>query len=168
MNDTDETPSFPVIPLAVAAVLGVGLLIDVLWLGRPEPEGATPTLPARLPPLAGEEARYAKEKIELGPVSLSRWQNFLGQEVTYVDGTVKNKGARAITALELTVEFRDIFGQLVLRETIRAVGQTARSGWPSPPLKPGDARAYRAGFEHLPTEWNRAAPRIAVTGLLLE
>lgn len=166
MNETDESSSFPVIPLAVAGVLGIALLIGILWLGRPEAEQPAP--PARLPPLEGEAVRYAAEQIELGPVGLSRWENFLGQVVTYVDGTVKNKGVRRVTALELTIEFRDILGQVVLRETYRAVGQVPRRGRAVPPLQPGESRAYRVGFEHIPAEWNRGAPRIAVTGLLLE
>ncbi|MFQ5926534.1 MAG: hypothetical protein ACE5MH_03775, partial [Terriglobia bacterium] len=85
MNQPDENRSFPVIPLAVAGVLGIGLLLGVLWLGRAESERPRP--PARLPLLGGEEARYAEEQIKLEPVSLSRWENFLGQVVTYVDGT---------------------------------------------------------------------------------
>lgn len=169
MNHSEETTSsFPVIPLAVAGVLGIGVLIGVLWLARSEEQRLAPAAPARLPPLAGEEARYARERIELGPLSLSRWRNFLGQEVTYVDGTVKNAGSRAVTSLEITLEFRDIFGQVVLRERVRPVGQSPRSGRMSPLLRPGDVRAYRVGFEQLPAEWNRSSPRVAVTGLLLE
>ncbi|MBI4462007.1 MAG: hypothetical protein HY653_03785 [Acidobacteria bacterium] len=166
MNETEESRSFPIIPLAVAGVLGIGLLIGILWLGRPEAEHPAP--PVRLPPLEGEAARYVEEGIELAPVGLSRWENFLGQVVMYVDGTVKNKGSRTVLALELTLEFRDIFGQVVLRETVRPVGQVSRPGTQAPPLKPGESRAYRAGFEHIPAEWNRGAPRISVTGLLLE
>ncbi|MFQ5816950.1 MAG: FxLYD domain-containing protein [Terriglobia bacterium] len=166
MNQTDESRSFPVIPLAVAGVLGIALLIGILWLGRAESE--RPSLPAKLPPLEGEEARYAEEQIKLEPVSLSRWENFLGQVVTYVDGTVENTGSRRVIALELTVEFLDIFGQVVLRERIRPIGRVSQRTFPAPPLKPGERRAYRAGVEHIPTEWNRGAPRITITGLLLK
>lgn len=166
INTNEESRTFPVVPLAVAGVLGIALLIGILWLGRPESERPTP--PLRLPPLAAEEARYAAERITLGPVTVSRWQNFLGQVVTYVDGTLKNDGARTLIALELTLEFRDIFGQVVLRETLRPVGQRSRTGRPTPPLKPGESRAYRGGFEHIPEEWNRRAPRVNISGLLLQ
>jgi len=166
MNDADESRSLPIVPLAVAAVLGIALLIGILWLGRPEVERPEP--PVSLPPLEGEAARYAAEQIEMGTISLSRWENFLGQQVTYVDGTVTNNGRRSVAALELTLEFNDIMGQVVLRETVRAVGQPTRSGTQAAPLKAGESRAFRLGLEHIPAVWNRGAPRITVTGLLLE
>ncbi len=170
MNQAESNRSFPILPLAVAGVLGIVLLLGILWLGRPEAERASPRVPAKLPPLADEAARYAEENIALGPVAISRWQNFLGQEVTYVDGTVQNTGSRRVVALDLTLEFHDIFGQVVLRETVRAVGEAP--GKPrsrlSPPLAPNETRPYRVPFEHIPAEWNQGAPHIRVTGLLLQ
>lgn len=166
MEIGEESERFPIIPLAVAAVAGIGMLLGILWLGRPD--AGHPAPPLCLPPLGAEETRYAAEQIELGTVTISRWQNFLGQTVTYVDGTVRNKGPRTVTALELTLEFYDIVGQVVLRESVRAVGQVRPSGLSGPPLAPGATRAFRAGFEHIPAEWNRRAPRIAITGLLLQ
>jgi len=170
VNEAEDNRSFPIIPLVVAGVLGIVLLLGILWLGRPESERGAPPVPAKLPPLADEAVRYAEENIELGPVSLSRWQNFLGQVVTYVDGTVKNTGTWRVVALELTLEFHDIFGQVVLRETVRPVGEAP--GRPrtrlSVPIEPGESRAYRVPLEHIPAEWNYGAPHIRVTGLLLQ
>ena len=105
---------------------------------------------------AGQVSAYA-ERIEIADLALSRWQNFLGQEVIYLDATLTNHGDRTLRALELTIEFRDVLNQVVLRETLRPVGgvPTAQS---TPPLPPGQTRDFRASFDSLPKDWNRPPP----------
>lgn len=155
------------LPLIVAAVLGLGVLAGISWLGRPGPEPAGPPGPAQLPPLTPETEAYIP-RIEISGLQLSRWQNFLGQQVTYLDITVTNHGDRRIAALELTVEFLDPYQAVVLRETVRAVGAARRlPGSPPGPLAPGGVRSLRAGFEHIPADWNGLPPQVRVSGLLL-
>jgi hypothetical protein len=45
---------------------------------------------------------------------------------------------------------------VVLRETAHAI--TLRT----PPLKPGETRSFRVSFDHMPADWNQAAPTITV------
>jgi hypothetical protein len=54
------------------------------------------------------------------------------------------------------MEFADILGQVVLRETARPVNPQ------TPPLKSGETRAFQVSFEHMPLDWNQAPPRIRV------
>lgn len=156
------------LPMLVAAVLGVIVLAAIFWLGRPSSRTAAPLAPETLPPLDEQGHRYA-ERIEIAGVELSRLQNFLGQEVTYLDGTLTNHGDRTLRAVELTIEFRDRLNQVVLRERLRPVG--APPGSPvarfTPPLPPGETRDFRAGFDSLPKDWNRQLPTVHVTRLLL-
>ena len=155
--------------LLVASIAGLLLLGGILWLGNPFQQPVAPSPSQPLPPMDAETEAFAKA-IGLDKLELSRWQNFLGQSVTYLDGRLTNGGARTIRALELTIEFQDPYGQVVLRETFRPIG----GGRPSPadprsaPLKPGESRSFRAAFEHLPPDWNNALPQIRVSGLLLE
>lgn len=164
----EETPSGSWrLPLIMAALLGLGVLAGIFWLGRPASEPATPPVPAALPPLSPEEEAYLPQ-IEIAKLEMSRWENFLGQTVIYLDLNVTNHGNKSVVALELIIEFLDRYGQVVLRETYRPVG-AARPAPVSPPapLAPGETRSFRASFEHIPADWNREPPRVKISGLLL-
>ncbi len=50
----------------------------------------------------------------------------------------------------------DTLNQVVLRETAHTI--TSRT----PPLKPGEKRAFRVSFDHMPADWNQAPPTITV------
>lgn len=157
------------LPLLVAVLLGVGVLAGILWLGRPGTESATPPVPAQLPPLRGETAAYVSQ-ITIGPPRLSRWQNYIGQTVTYLDSTLTNQGPRTLVALELSIEFHDAYQRVVLRETVRPIGapQPTPANRRGAPVLPGQSRAFRASFEHIPMDWDGRAPQMRITGLLLE
>ncbi|MBI4466178.1 MAG: hypothetical protein HY656_01955 [Acidobacteria bacterium] len=154
------------LPLIVAAVLGLGVLGGILWLGRSGSEPVAQPAPLELPPLNAEAEAYIPQ-IEIAGLDLSRWQNFLGQQVTYLDIRVTNHGARSILVLELTIEFLDPYQAVVLRDTLRAIGARPLPGRPAGPLGPGQTRSVRAAFEHIPADWNGLPPRVQVTGLLL-
>jgi hypothetical protein len=154
-------------PLLVAVLVGLGGLAAFFWLGRPGAEPAAPPVPDHLPPLSSEADAYLPQ-IELGPLELSRWQNFLGQQVTYLDLTLANRGRRRVIAVELTVEFLDPYQAVVLRENVRPVGGRSLPGIRRGPLAPGESRPVRIAFEHLPADWDRRPPRVRVTGLLLD
>lgn len=156
------------LPLLVAALAGGAVLGGILWLGSPFQE-APPASSQPLPPLDASTEAYV-QAISVSELELSRWQNFLGQTVTYLDATLTNSGPRTILALELTIEFQDLYGQVVLREKFRPVGGRRPSAFVlgGGPLGPGTSRRFRAGFEHLPADWNRALPQVRVSGLLLK
>lgn len=111
-------------------------------------------------PFGPEEQTYAP-RIEIQNISLSRAENFIHQEVTYLSAELVNGGARTLSGLELTVEFSDELHQVVLRES-RAV-LSARE----PALAPGEHRSFEVSFDHIPSSWNREQPSVRVTGLRL-
>lgn len=147
--------------MIVATLLGVALLAGILFLGNPSPRRTSLKVPEKLPRLGPVEQQYASQ-IEVVGLSLSQFENFLGQRVTYVEGTLVNRGKRSVVALELTFEFKDVLEQTVLRETVRIIGRR------SPPLGGGLTRPFRTGFDNIPADWNRRVPAIRITGLLLE
>jgi hypothetical protein len=152
----EKKSGFPAAFLAGGAI--VLLLLGLLFLLLRE-RGAAPGAPPPLPMTAVEQAYAAN--IHFSDIQMSRAANFLNQEVTYVDCTVANDGPRPIKRMEVTLEFRDPFGQVVLRETRRI---------PPPieaPYAPGEHRDVRFTFESIPVQWNHAYPELRVTGLLL-
>ena len=163
----DETPhSHWRIPLAAAALLVVAALLGMRWLAPEHPSQPAP--PLEIPPL-DDQARAYLDSVEIAGLTPSKWSNLLDQEVIYLDGNVSNRGDRTVRALELTIVFYNIDGEVVRRDTFRPVGSVfspAATGRTAP-LSPGQARDFRAAFENVPVSWNQRTPRVQITGLLL-
>lgn len=166
MSDAQTTP--PMVPenrRGTPAAFFVGLGILLLLLGglvlltrqtrQAGPHSAPPL------PMAVAEQGYSK-RVRFLDLQMNRVGNFLGQEVTFLFGSVVNDGTRGVREIELTVEFRDQFNQVVLRENRRILG--SRTGL----LASGQHREFQLGFEHVPEAWNRQLPSLRITGLLLE
>jgi len=151
MPRNDRGDSAVLITLLVALVLAGLIVCYALWQHRTpsRPPFASPGRPA-----LGAEQRAYFESLKFTDPRMSAAQNFLGDTVTYLDASVTNKGARNIHRLDVELNFVDILNQVVLRETAHPLARGAR------PLKPGETRAFRVTFEHLPVDWNHAPPRI--------
>lgn len=148
--------------LALAAGAGVVLLLIAgVWLLGRGPGGARgPAAETHLPFGAAEQA-YAAQ-IRFSNLQLSQATNMLNHEFTYLVGTVENSGNRPVRGIEATVEFHDLIGQLVLRETVRVFPPGAS------PLAPARQRDFQLTFESVPQSWNHQPPAIRITGLDLQ
>ena len=157
MNEEPKSRAPMVLLVGAAAAL---LLIGVIYLvGRLTP---APAKVVEQPlPMGSAEQAYAQQIQFLEP-KVARAANFLNQEVTFVFGTVLNNGPRAIRQIEVTLEFHDVFNQVVLRDKQRLFSPTAV------PLAPNDRRDFQLGYETLPAQWNQAYPTIRITGLQLQ
>jgi hypothetical protein len=102
-------------------------------------------------------------KIELSHVGLSKGENYLGDEVFYVEGTLKNKGDKLVQRIELTFLFKDSLNQVVLREKRRALDYKGNKG-----LEPQKSTNFQIGFERLPRDWNYGVPEAQVTNVILK
>ena len=145
--------------------LGAGAIILALLLGgvyllsqRHSTQKAQTLSPL---PLGASEQAYA-EHIHFLDLKMSRAANYLNQEFTFLYCTMSNDGNKTIRQMEVTVEFRDVLNQVVLRHTDRVLGPDA------PPVNGGFRRDLEFTFEHIPDQWNRQYPTFRVTGLLLE
>jgi hypothetical protein len=144
--------------VVIGAVVVVVVVLMFSWLARQAPQQkGRPE--ARIPFSAAAQAYAPNVKFE-NP-KMSRFANMLDQEVTYIAGDVVNQGDRAIVNLQVTVEFRNMQGKVILRQTRKALG--ARPA----PIPPGGRRPYRLGFEQIPSDWNVQYPSMQVTGLVL-
>jgi len=146
----------------VLAIGGVAVLLlsGVLYwalLHAPEPI-RPPEIPLAMGP---EEVEYVSH-IEILEPQVARAENFLNQEVTFVFGTLKNNGPRAIRQIEVTLEFHDVFNQVVLRDKDRLFGNDAI------PLASYHTRDFQLTYETLPVQWNQAYPTVEITGLALQ
>ena len=97
--------------------------------------------------------------ISFAGAKMSAASNFLGQRVIYLDAEVSNRGTRALTQVEISMEFADVLGQVILRE---------RAGIFPPaslPLKAGETRPFQLFFDRIPSDWNQTPPRITVVGV---
>ncbi|HYL61191.1 MAG TPA: FxLYD domain-containing protein [Candidatus Methylomirabilis sp.] len=110
-------------------------------------------------PFGTTERAYAR-KLQIEHLTLSAAENFLHQEITTLAGHITNSGDRPLANVELTIEFSDQLGQIVLRET-RALFNSQ-----SPPFAPGARRDFEISFEHIPPSANVQQPAIRVTGIL--
>ncbi len=154
----EEKHSVPVAFFGGLAV--VLLLLGGVFLLTRHAGPAQSTAEQRLPMTATEQA-YAGQ-IRFLDLRMSRASNFLNQEVTFVFGWVANDGPRAVREIEATIEYRDLFNQVVLRDTRRVLGARAA------PLAAGQRREFQFNFEHVPADWNRQYPSLRLTGLLLD
>jgi len=99
-----------------------------------------------------EEQQAYFPQLEFTDAHMSVAENFLGASVTYLDARVTNKGTKTVRRLDLDLTFVDMLNQVVLRERAQPVTRRA------PPLGPGESRAFRVTFEHMPADWNQAVP----------
>ena len=139
-----------------ATTIVIALAI-VMWPGV-ERRSASSTRESHLP-FGSAEQTYAPN-LRIQNLALSRAENFLNQEVTTLAGRLTNAGNLPLSNVELTVEFSDELGQVVLRES-RAVFAPQ-----TPPFAPGENRNFEVSFEHIPSSWNIQQPLVRVSGLL--
>ena len=144
---------------------GAGLVIVLILFGglflltrRLHSNGPSPEVKLPFGPV---EQAYA-ERIRLTDMHMAKATNFLNQEFTYVAGTMTNDGVRDIKAMDVTIEFRDPFKQVILKDSEHLIGPDTAA------LTAGQKGTFQVSVEHLPAEWNHEYPIISVTGLVLQ
>jgi hypothetical protein len=142
--------------IALATLLSIAALYLLFFRG-PAPVLAPSTAQKRLP--FGDAERMYASKLRFGNFEMSRAENFLNQEVTYLAGDVLNSGDRALTGIEVVVQFQDDMNQIALRENRPVLfGPTAL-------LAPGKRAHFEISFDHVPPSWNMQLPSVQVSGL---
>jgi len=156
--ESDHRSTFPVAFAAGAAVVLL-LLGGVLLVSRLT-RSKGPVGDQHL--AFGPAEQAAAERIHFLEPQMARASNYLNQDVTYIAGVVSNDGVATLRDVEVSIEFRDPFNQLILRETRRLFGSSAQ------PLAGGQRRDFQVAFEYIPEEWNKQYPQIRVIGVLLQ
>jgi hypothetical protein len=142
-------------PFLIAAVVILLLGALVWFLGR-----GSDKAPAQSPPPA-----YASA-LQISDLHLSTAQNFVGGEVTYIQGTIANNGSQTVTDAMVEVVFRNSLGQIVDRQAQPLRVAASPLGHPdwlplrSAPLTPNKTASFRLTFEHISADWNRGLPEL--------
>jgi hypothetical protein len=144
------------IPWIVALIVICGGLGLAFWLGRaPANSNGSGVDP------------YAKNVV-LGNVQVSQASNFAGDQLTYVDGTIENRGTRTITAMTLQAAFPNETGDAP--QILQAPLSLVRSRDPyvdtqpigAAPLAPGKSQDFRLVFDNVTPMWNQQAPSLQI------
>jgi|SRR5579862_8457327 hypothetical protein len=157
-RDAQHRRDMPVMFIAGAIVVAICLAGLVFLIHISQPSGA---VAAKQLPFGAAEQSYA-EHIQFANIQMARAKNMLDQEFTYVGGTIENEGTQTVKAMDVLIEFRDPFNQVILRDTERLIGASTN------PLGPSQPRDFQVTLEHIPEQWNQQYPSIRVTGLILQ
>lgn len=149
MSRNDGGNSTPIIILVVLLILAG--LVAVWVLERHHAVSRPASVPEGQRTLSAEQKAYLPLLV-FSDFRMSAAANFLGDTVTYLDGTVTNKGGKPVRRIEVELNFVDTLNQVVLRETAHPLANRGM------PLQPGEAQAFRVTFEHMPTDWNQSPP----------
>ena len=129
----------------------LGLLLLVTACGK-SPQSGGAASPAQL--------EAYKSQMELSHIGLAKGENYLGHQVFYVEGVVRNGGTRAIQRVELLFLFKDSLDQVVLKETRKAVDYKGSKG-----LEPEKSTNFQVAFERLPKDWNYIVPDVQINAI---
>jgi hypothetical protein len=149
----DATPRGPMIVGALVVLLALGALI---LAGR----SARSTAASAVDP-------YVKN-LQLSDFKLSQAENFVGGNVTYLEGKVTNAGNKSVSGAQVRVVFKNSLDEVAQSENLTLMAITARQPYvdtaplSAQPLKPGETREFRLTFEHVTADWNGAMPEVAV------
>ena len=149
----DRAPRGPMIVGALVVLLALGALI---LAGR----NARSTAQSAVDP-------YVKN-VQLSDFKLSQAENFVGGNVTYLEGKIKNAGDKTLTRAQVRVIFKNSLDEVTQSESLVPMIITSRQPYidttdlRSQPLKPGDTRDFRLTFEHVTADWNGAMPEVTV------
>src|SRR3954471_2272236 len=149
----DATPRGPMIIGVLVVLLALGALI---LAGRNARTNATKAIDP-----------YVKN-VQLSDFKLSQAENFVGANVTYLEGKVTNAGNKSVNSAQVRVNFKNSLQEISQTETLPLMIITARQPYidtadlRSQPFKPGESRNFRLTFEHVTADWDGTMPEVTV------
>jgi hypothetical protein len=154
----EEEGGAPWMPIGIGAALVVVVIAALVFFSR---GGPAPS---------GQAHPYAAN-LKFSDLKLSAAENFVGGNVTYLDGELANSGDRTVNGATVELTFRNALNEVVQKESQRVMALATSGPYPdvldlrSAPIAPGKARVIRLTLEHISADWNRAYPEIKVTSV---
>jgi hypothetical protein len=158
VSDRRDESRPPVIPIAIGAIAVLLAIGIIMFFSRGSSKQSAAV--ATADPYAAS--------LPISDISMSTADNFAGQQVTYIEGKVTNKGTKTVNGAMLRVTFHDSMGQVTQKENQRLMIITTREPYidtaplSSAPLKPGQTREFRLTFEHVSGDWNMQVPEVSI------
>jgi hypothetical protein len=146
-----------IIIVATLVIAAIVVIAALLTQEKPRP-------PVGPPPYAAN--------LKFSALKMSRVQNFVGSNVTYIDGTLTNSGDKAVTHAVVRVTFKDSYNQVAQIEdvpvrTLQQFGpSTDAVDLSSSPVPPGQSKPFRLMFEHVSEQWGQSYPDLQVMDLV--
>jgi len=119
---------------------------------------------------SGQPHPYAPN-LKFTDLKLSAAENFVGGNVTYLDGQLANTGDKTVNAATVELVFHNTLNEVVQKESMGVRVLSQAGPYPdvvdlhAAPLAPGKSRPIRFTLEHISADWNRVAPDIKVTNV---
>src|SRR5208337_2441840 len=98
-----------IILIVGAAMLALLAAVVFFWHSHSATQFSATAIPT-------EEQKAYFRQLEFTDLHMSVAQNFLGDNVTYLDARVRNEGTKTVRRLELDLTFVDTLSQVILRE----------------------------------------------------
>jgi len=152
-NNTAISQKQPVSVPPAAIVIGIVVLAGLAgfwYLDRAAKQPAP-----HPPPLTGPAKAYVKS-LKLSDVNMTANESYMKQAVVEITGKIENAGDRVLDVVEINCVFYDAYGQMVLRERVPIVSKKMGG------LAPGEIKAFRMPFDHIPESWNQALPQMVI------
>jgi hypothetical protein len=153
------------LPWVIAGVVVVAVLVWFLVSGHRQ----------RVEQLAAQQADIASQtpdpyaaQLSTGNLQMSEASNFTGSKVTYLDGTITNKGSKTVSAVNVVVTFHNDIGEPPQQTPMPLTLIRTREPYvdiepvSAEPLKPGESHDFRLIFDHISPTWNQQFPTIQV------
>ncbi len=137
--------TFPIYIVAVLAIWGLGC-------SHQAPLGNNQGL-------VSADARSYVKNLNLRDVTMKATENFMHQQVIEVEGTIANRGSRALKSVDVYCIFSAVDGHELHRERVAIVLSRSK------PLQPNENRPFRLPFDTVPEGWNQAIPRMFIAGI---
>jgi hypothetical protein len=111
-------------------------------------------------PVLTVEARGYLKNLALSEVEMQANESYMKQEVVEINGKIANNGDRNLKLVEINCVFKDVYGQVVLRERVAIAGRQMGG------LQPGEIKNFRLAFDSIPESWNKLMPDLVIAQIL--
>lgn len=149
-------PAWNWLPWAVA-IVAVGCLLGlVFWFGQASSKAND----------AGMDS-YARYLV-VSHLHIGQANNFAGNPLVYVEGTLKNRGNRTVTSVEMQALFPNDAGDPPRMDEAPVFLLLSRQSYveteplDADPLLPGMSRNFRLTFANVSSTWNQKVPQLQV------
>ena len=155
----EDERSAPWVPIGIGAALVILIIGALIVFSR-----------GNAAPSTGQPHPYSAN-LKFTDLTLSAETNFVGGDVTYLDGKLTNSGDKTVNGVTVDLTFHNTLNEVVQHETLKVMALSTSGPYPdilelrSAPIAPGKTRNIRLTLEHISADWNRAAPDIKVTNV---